>query len=274
MKTIIKPLNVFFQRVSDSWLALCSLILIITLTGFVLSLAANAGLQSSLVNALVVFVVTAGLMHYWTIRLQLKQQRQVVHNAQLDSLQAHIRPHFLFNSMNLIASLIQVDPEKAEQAVEDLSDLFRSSLQDKQVITSMEQEIHLSKSYLRIEQNRLGERLQTLWHTSALPKHLTIPAFTIQPLVENAVYHGIQPLEQGGLVQISVSMDKKKVQISVENPMPLTGGISKGNQIALKNIRSRLEMLYSREASLTTETKENGDTRLFTARVVYPVHTE
>lgn len=251
-----------------------TLLLSIILISFIVSLANDYNSFTTLKYTLISLALAGALLHYIDIRLQLKKQQQVVHNAQLDSLQAHIRPHFLFNSMNIIASLIQVNPEKAEQAVEDLSDLFRSSLQDQNVITSLQQEMHLSKSYLRIEQNRLGERLQTLWHTGALPKGATIPAFTIQPLVENAVYHGIQPLEQGGLVEISVSADENRVQILVENPMPLTGVISKGNQIALKNIRSRLVMLYGKEADLTTEVQENGATRRFIARVTYPLSCE
>ena len=271
MDAITSKLTDYLQLVLKSRTTSALIAVTLSLFSIGYSLLMSYSSQTVLENALITLFTTAVLLHYLHIRIQLKNQQQVVHNAQLDSLQAHIRPHFLFNSMNIIASLIQVNPEKAEQAVEDLSDLFRSSLQDNNVITSMEQEIHLSKSYLRIEQNRLGERLQTLWHIGAFPKGLTIPAFTIQPLVENAVYHGIQPLEQGGLVEISVSVEKKKVQISVENPMPLTGTISKGNQIALKNIRSRLTMLYGKEASLTTETQENGDTRQFIARVIYPV---
>ncbi|OED42816.1 hypothetical protein ACH42_11560 [Endozoicomonas sp. (ex Bugula neritina AB1)] len=274
MDALPNKLSQFLQAISGSWKTITAILVVVALITLLLPLPDNDTWLGATRNALLVLALTGFSLHYLHVRLQLKIQQQVVHNAQLDSLQAHIRPHFLFNSMNIIASLIQVDPEKAEQAVEDLSDLFRSSLQDKNVITSIEQEIHLSKSYLRIEQNRLGERLQTLWHISTSHKGLTIPAFTIQPLVENAVYHGIQPLEQGGLVQISVSVHENKVQILVENPMPLTGTISKGNQIALTNIRSRLIMLYGKEADLITEIQEDDDTRKFIARVVYPLSHE
>ncbi len=216
-------------------------------------------------------VITAIMvLRYFYIQHQLNVQQSVVETARLDSLQARIRPHFLFNSMNIIASLIRIDPEKAEQAVEDLSDLFRSGLQKNEAIIPIQQEIELSKSYLRIERHRLGQRLQTEWRTNELSPNLTIPSFTIQPLVENAVYHGIQPLEKGGKVTISIKENKNDIQIFVKNPMPIEGTISKGNQIALGNIRSRLRMLYGKDASLTTEENIRENARVFIARITYP----
>ncbi len=274
MNKSISTLTLFFETLATSRTALTFLFLTTASVTFALSVFSGDDERAALLNSLMMVAVVAFIIHYLYLQLKLSQQKKVVHNAQLDSLQAHIRPHFLFNSMNIIASLIQVNPAKAEQAVEDLSDLFRSSLQENNSVTSLDQEIHLSKSYLRIEQNRLGHRLQTVWHMGPLPKGLKIPAFTIQPLVENAVYHGIQPLEQGGLVEISISVSQNKVQISVENPMPLTGVISRGNQIALKNIRSRLTMLYGNEASLTTDTQEQPDNKRFIAKVVYPQRFE
>ncbi|WP_257284550.1 sensor histidine kinase, partial [Endozoicomonas sp. SESOKO1] len=179
-----------------------------------------------------------------------------------------------FNSMNIIASLIQVNPEKAERAVEDLSDLFRASLQNpgqnKSAVVPIQKEIQISESYLRIEQQRLGDRLEVRWLVGELPQSLGIPPFTLQPLVENAVYHGIQPLEAGGCITIIINIDHQMVQISVENPMPYTETISKGNQIALNNIRSRLDMLYGRKASLTTDIREHAGTKWYTAQVQYP----
>ncbi|WP_201772460.1 sensor histidine kinase [Endozoicomonas elysicola] len=226
-------------------------------------------------NLLAALIISAMLLRYFYIQYEVDIQQQVIHNARLDSLQANIRPHFLFNSMNIIASLIQINPEKAEQAVEDLSDLFRASLQnpghqDQSAVVPIHKEIQISKSYLRIEQQRLGDRLQVDWRICELPQRMTIPPFTIQPLVENAVYHGIQPLEEGGCININIEVNDQMVQISVENPMPYTETISKGNQIALNNIRSRLEMLYGSKASLTTDIKEQSDTKWFIARVQYP----
>lgn len=221
-------------------------------------------------NLLAALIISAMLLRYFFIQYEVNLQQQVIHNARLDSLQANMRPHFLFNSMNIIASLIQVHPEKAEQAVEDLSDLFRASLQNRSALVPIHKEIQISQSYLRIEQQRLGDRLKVKWQTGHLPTSLVIPPFTLQPLVENAVYHGIQPLETGGCITIHILIDHSMVTISVENPMPLAEVISKGNQIALNNIRSRLEMLYGNRASLSTEITEHGNTKWFTARVRYP----
>ncbi|MGB1272453.1 MAG: sensor histidine kinase, partial [Endozoicomonas sp.] len=199
-------------------------------------------------NLLASLIIASMLLRYFYIQHEVYTQQHVIHNARLDSLQAHIRPHFLFNSMNIIASLIQISPVRAVQAVEDLSDLFRASLQNNSALVPLQQEIQLSKSYLRIEQQRLGDRLQLHWQIDELPGQLNIPPFTLQPLVENAVYHGIQPLEAGGCISITIRIIDRTIQISVENPMPITETISKGNQIALNNIRSRLAMLYGNQA--------------------------
>lgn len=222
-------------------------------------------------NLLVAFIISSMLLRYFYIQFEVYVQQNVIQNARLDSLQANIRPHFLFNSMNIIASLIQVNPAKAEQAVEDLSDLFRASLQNRSAVIPIHEELQISQSYLRIEQQRLGDRLEVAWHLDELPKSLVIPQFTVQPLVENAVYHGIQPLEKGGCIDISVVIRDSMVQISVENPMPYTETISKGNQIALSNIRSRLKMLYGSRAALTTNTQERSASKWFLAQVQYPV---
>lgn len=225
-------------------------------------------------HVMVALIIGAMILRYFYIQHEVQQQQQVIHNARLESLLGNIRPHFLFNSMNIIASLIRIDPEKAEQAVTDLSGLFRSSLQNNQKLVPIGQEIELSKRYLRIEQNRLGDRLKVQWNIKELPKSQTIPPFTLQPLVENAVYHGIQPLEEGGCVVITIFLLNGEVQISVENPMPIEGTISHGNQVALKNIRTRLIMLYDEKARLTTESKGSGHRKTFVAKVVYPCFVE
>ncbi|WP_067586293.1 sensor histidine kinase [Endozoicomonas ascidiicola] len=221
-------------------------------------------------NMLAALLISGMLFRYFYIQYEVQMQQQVIHNARLDSLQANIRPHFLFNSMNIIASLIQINPDKAEQAVEDLSDLFRASLQNRSAVVPIRKEIQISESYLRIEQHRLGDRLRVNWQQGDLPANITIPPFTLQPLAENAVYHGIQRLEQGGSITIQISADHQMVQISVENPMPYTETISTGNQIALSNIRSRLEMLYGNKASMTTDIKEQDGSKWFTVRIQYP----
>lgn len=222
----------------------------------------------------VALIIGAMILRYFYIQHEVQLQQQVIHNARLESLLGNMRPHFLFNSMNIITSLIRIDPEKAEQAVEDLSGLFRNSLQSNQTLIPIQQEIELSKRYLRIEQNRLGERLQIKWVIKDLPDTLTIPPFTLQPLVENAVYHGIQPLEEGGCVTITIFELRGEVQISVENPMPIEETISHGNQVALKNIRTRLAMLYDEKGRLTTQNRGSGHRKTFVAKVFYPCTAE
>ncbi len=225
-------------------------------------------------NVLAALIITIMLLRYFFVQHTLNRQQHAVQSARLDSLQARIRPHFLFNSMNIIASLIQINPDKAEQAIEDLSDLFRSSLQDNDSVIPIHREIDLCKRYLRIEQQRLGERLELKWQIADLPESLTIPPFTLQPIIENAVYHGIQQLEYGGCITITISRINKNIQILVQNPMPLTEAISKGNQMALDNIRKRLEMLYGHEAYLDTEVQKENDSKHYLARINYPCKSD
>ncbi|MGI9276078.1 MAG: sensor histidine kinase [Endozoicomonas sp.] len=225
-------------------------------------------------HALVALIITAMLLRYFYVQQEASKQQQASLNARYDALQARIRPHFLFNSMNIIASLIQIDPDKAEQAVEDLSDLFRSSLQENGNSIAIGREIELCKRYLRIEAHRLGERLQSEWQIAELPQNLHIPPLTLQPLVENAVYHGIQPLEKGGTVSVDITLDNDNVCIRVRNPLPdvtrFSGQESRGNQLALENIRSRLKMLYGHRALVETRTSENDGIQEFETTIRYP----
>ena len=183
-------------------------------------------------HALVALIITAMLLRYFYVQQEARKEQQASLNARYEALQARIRPHFLFNSMNIIASLIQIDPDKAEQAVEDLSDLFRSSLQENTNSIAIEREIELCKRYLRIEGHRLGERLKSQWRLGDLPEGLQIPPLTLQPLVENAVYHGIQPLQKGGTVSVDITIENDNVCIRVRNPVPdathSTGRASQG----------------------------------------------
>lgn len=225
-------------------------------------------------HVMVVLIIGAMILRYFYIQHEVQLQQQVIHNARLESLLGNIRPHFLFNSLNIVSSLIRIDPQKAEEAVADLSRLFRNSLRNNRTLVPIEQEIDLSKRYLRIEQNRLGERLKVKWNVKELPPNQTIPPFTLQPLVENAVYHGIQTLEEGGCVEIALFEAYGEVQISVKNPMPIEETVNHGNQVALKNIRTRLAMLYDHRARLITEIRGSGHRKMFVAKVIYPGSVE
>lgn len=206
--------------------------------------------------------------------LYLQQQLQITQEAGLRShiqaLQSRIRPHFLFNSMNIVASLIAVDPDKAERVVEDLSELFRASLRAEDQLVPLSEELGLCRQYVSIEQLRLGERLQVEWHIDEKIDSTPIPSLALQPLLENAVYHGIQPLLKGGLVSVLVSRDKDRVSITVSNPvreenLSEPGSNGQGNQVALVNTRARLRAHFGETASLKTFLA-NGR---FSAEMVY-----
>lgn len=200
------------------------------------------------------------LLRYFYIQQQWRLNLAAQSQAEIQALRARIRPHFLFNSMNTIASLITVSPETAEQAIEDLSDLFRASLSE-QNMNSLSEEIELTKSYLAIESLRLGDRLQTEWQIDNNLLDTEIPALSIQPLVENAIYHGIEPIEKGGKIHISALNINNKLILSVSNPImseKQSSAFKKGNQMAQDNIRQRLNLVYGTNGKfIINDTKEN-----------------
>jgi two-component system sensor histidine kinase AlgZ len=180
------------------------------------------------------------IQHQWRINLAAQSR------AEIQALRARIHPHFLFNSMNTIASLIAISPELAETAIEDLSDLFRASLNEKNM-NSLADEIELTKSYLAIESLRLGDRLQIEWQIDEKLLQIEVPSLSIQPLAENAIYHGIEPIEKGGKIQISALQIDNKLKLSIRNPLTSEDQSSrfrKGNQMAQDNIRQRLKLVY------------------------------
>lgn len=204
-------------------------------------------------------VIYAVLLRYFYIQQQWKIILQANAFAEIQALRARIRPHFLFNSMNTIASLISFQPEKAEKAVEDLSDLFRASLKESNM-NSLEEELSLIRSYLDIETLRLGDRLSIWWDIEEAAKDSEIPALILQPLTENAIYHGIEPLTEGGEIYISAVLTDEYLVLSVQNPVTEKTRYHqhKGNRMAQDNIRQRLQLVYGGRASFTiNETKED-----------------
>lgn len=203
-----------------------------------------------LINGLVAAIISGLVMRYFYVQEQLRVKGQAELEMRIQALQSRIRPHFLFNSMNIIASLIAVDPDAAEQVVEDLSVLFRASLQSSQSQVPLSEELSLCQRYMHIEQLRMGDRLQVQWHIDVDQELIKIPPLTLQPLLENAIYHGIQPLGKGGVVVISAQIMSGNVVIRVTNPKPEGEGHHKGNQVALENIRHRLEALHGSAAAI------------------------
>jgi len=200
------------------------------------------------------------LLRYFYIQQQWRVNLAAQSRAEIQALRARIRPHFLFNSMNTIASLIAVSPETAETAIEDLSDLFRASLSENNM-SLLGEEIELTKSYLAIESLRLGERLQIEWHIDQNLLNAEVPALSIQPLAENAIYHGIEPIKKGGKIIISALQVDNKLKLSISNPLIAENKLSvskKGNQMAQDNIRQRLKLVYGNRGEFTiNDTKDN-----------------
>jgi two-component system sensor histidine kinase AlgZ len=197
------------------------------------------------------------MQHYFELRARAFSP--ALSEARLQALQARIRPHFLFNSLNAVLSLIRTEPRRAESALEDLSDLFRVLMRDSRDITTLADEIRLCKQYLSIEKIRLGERLQVEWNTEQVSDDILvkaeIPSLLLQPLLENAVHYGVEPAREPVLVTIRVTRSLDRIEIAVINPIPIlmTGdrAPTPGNHMALDNIRQRLALLHDVEAQLT-----------------------
>ncbi|MCA1979519.1 MAG: sensor histidine kinase [Thiobacillus sp.] len=203
------------------------------------------------VVALFALALGGGLLAYFNLRARALSP--AITEARLQALQARIRPHFLFNSLNAVLSLVRSDPRRAEHALENMADLFRALMSQANQLVPLEDEVALTRAYLELEQLRLGDRLQVVWHTRKMPADALIPPLVIQPLVENAVYHGIEPQPGGGEVSLNVYRSGDKVHIVVRNPVAADASHHKGNRIALANIRERLLLHFDLDAQLKSE---------------------
>jgi two-component system sensor histidine kinase AlgZ len=193
-------------------------------------------------------IVTGLALRYFYVAHEWRMSVELRAAARVHALQARIRPHFLFNSMNTIAALTRSNPRRAEAAVQDLADLFRATLADKGDTITLAEELEVARTYQRMEQLRLGARLQVEWKTESLPANALVPGLMIQPLLENAIYHGIEPRPEGGTVTISGEVSGDLVTIVVRNPLDPAPGQREGNRLALANIRERLGLLYGERA--------------------------
>lgn len=245
-----------------------------------------------LLENLITAAILAGIaLRYLYLQQALRNQQQSELQARIQALQSRIRPHFLFNSMNSIASLIGSDPDTAERVVEDLAELFRASLAEPALIP-LDRELTLCRRYLEIEQLRMGKRLTVDWQIGELDPRIRIPSLMLQPLVENAIFHGIEPMPKGGIITIKISQAKNQLMVSITNPYPLgKNGVAsrkvatasgaesslneqrhnpseqRHNRMALDNIRHRLRVHYGHGARLSSSA-ENG---LFTTYIFCPL---
>jgi two-component system sensor histidine kinase AlgZ len=207
-------------------------------------------------------IVAAVVLRYFYVQFQWQARVESENRARIQALQSRIRPHFLFNSMNTIASLTRSDPALAEQVTEDLASLFRVTLSDARVSTTIGQEMELCRQYLRIEAVRLGERLRSAFDIDALPQDALLPALSLQPLLENAVYHGVEPSPEGGKISVSGGRDGKRLWIRIENTCPedSPGSSRPGNRMALDNVRQRLAAFFGSDGELRAEhTRGDGE---------------
>jgi len=214
-------------------------------------LPASVHLQFMLRN-LAVCAIAAGLaLRYFYVAHQWQANVEAEAQSRVRALQARIRPHFLFNSMNTIASLTRSDPRLAEQAIADLSDLFRASLREQRERIPLAHEIEIARAYERVERLRLGHRLAVDWQVDGLPMDAPVPALILQPLLENAVYHGIEPLEKGGTIRVAGKRDGRHVVLTIDNPVaPRLVARRAGHRIGLDNVRQRLELMFHGEAEV------------------------
>lgn len=212
-------------------------------------------------------IIIALSMRYLYVASEWRRSIVLEAEARISALQALIRPHFLFNSMNTIASLIRSDPHQAEEAVEDLADLLRANLGAQKNRASLKQELEIAAIYQRMEKLRLGDRLRVRWDLSDLPMRAMIPSLTIQPLLENAIYHGIELLPDGGEVHVSGRIAGDSLEIKMSNPIARNEKRRVGgNKMALQNIKQRFELAYGSKAKF--DVHETDDS--YSVSLVFP----
>jgi two-component system, LytTR family, sensor histidine kinase AlgZ len=236
------------------WLGCLSIVALVTALagGYHAAIRSVAGeaMPSLGRTLLLAALATASLLAYF--RLHTKAFSPALAEARLQALQARIRPHFLFNSLNAVLALIRRDPKRAERTLEDLADLFRTLMADVRQFVRLADEIALLERYAEIEQLRLGERLRISWELDAAPSDALLPPMVLQPLLENAIYHGVEPGTGVGDVLVRIERRGERVHAAIENPHLEAGGQRSGNRMALDNIRERLALFFDAEARLDT----------------------
>ena len=200
----------------------------------------------------IAFIVSSLALRYFHISAEWRKSIELESQARIRALQARIRPHFLFNSMNTIAALTRSDPAGAEAAIEDLADLFRANLKESHPWITLGEELEITRTYQRIETLRLGNRLKVEWLIDSLPMNAKVPSLIVQPLLENAVYHGIEPLSNGGIITVTGKYQNQIIELSIENPISNAAHLDThfGHGIALDNIQQRLQLAWPNQAEV------------------------
>jgi two-component system sensor histidine kinase AlgZ len=243
------------------WQGIIAILFIILFTcsgvyGLISQLLIFINLPTSMRTLFFAFIVSAITLYYFN--LHQRAYSPAIDEARLQALQARIRPHFLFNCINAVLSLIRSQPKQAETALEDMADLFRVLMADNRDLVPLAQEIALCRKYLALEKLRLDERLIIQWIIDDMPPDALIPPLLLQPLLENAVYHGIEPLAAGGKITVQIYTKRNEVHLVLTNPYNATNTRHIGNKMALKNIKERLNLHFDLEASLKSR-QSNGE---------------
>ena len=253
---ILYALRGRLQTLSPKWASV--LILVVTLCASVAAYLLLAPLQALPASAGGVLramfwaaLTTLLLLQYFSARTRL--QSPALAEARLMALTARIRPHFLFNALNAVLAVMRSEPRRAEAALEELADLFRVLMRENRDLTPLSEEISLARKYLDLERLRLGDRLQVRWDMESCPPDALVPPLMLQPLLENAVYHGIEPAEQAAEIQVRFARRGEQLLIEMSNPTVADSGEHPGNRMALTNIRERLALFFDLEGSLETE---------------------
>jgi two-component system sensor histidine kinase AlgZ len=231
--------------------------LAVTVIGIAATLGAHTALTAVagpsrgtlLREVLLALVATAVLLSYFHMRARALSP--AITEARLQALQARIRPHFLFNSINAVMSIVRHDPKRAEYALQDMADLFRVLMRDNRDLAPLADEVELCRQYLELEKLRLGERLAVDWNVKSMPEDALSPPLVLQPLLENAVYHGIEPSSSPGTISVNIFLSRGEVHMILRNPYRASsGGHHAGNKMALANVRERLALHFDAEAAL------------------------
>ena len=255
---LLYALNPLLRRV-PYWQGMAAVLLLVAavalpvyLLGEMLSiLPAEYGLFHLVQFTLLSVAVATVLLIYFRLRSQALSP--VLHEARLKALQARIRPHFLFNCINAVLAIVRSNPKRAEIALEDMADLFRAAMSHSGDLVAARHEVDLARHYLALEKLRMGERLKVDWHIEELPEDAQMPPLMLQPLLENAVYHGIEQLAEGGIIGIWLYRKGGKIHVEVHNPREDRPARHEGNKMALSNIRERLALQFDVEANYAVE---------------------
>lgn len=259
---LLKYLSIWAGRGIVMFIAILSSSLIALLWNWVgLETDSNDLIRTAILSAF----AAAIMLYYFAARA--KAGSPALAEARIQALTARIRPHFLFNSLNAVLSLVRTEPRRAEMALEELADLFRVLMRDHRDMLPIAEELLLCRQYLNLEKIRLQERLRVEWDIAELPQELKVPPLFLQPLLENAVYHGIEPSEESGTIRIQFRKKGHELHIRLTNPCPSNDQGRRGQHMALDNVRERLNLCYDLEALLETE-----EITLETGQKEYHVH--